>query len=120
MQLPSDCTWGFSPLAPGTSRRLSRLIESLRFVIQVKIPVHDLGRLVKVPFWVTELCLKKDVRSGLGTLCLQLCLVEWGEKPPFCEMALWGQFCLICPLMNVYLELMWFYCSTVLFVSCII
>ena len=83
------------PLAPGTSCRLSRLIESLRFVIQVKIPVHDLGRLIKVPFWVTELCLKKDVRSGLGTLCLQLCLVEWGEKTPFQETAFWGEFWLI-------------------------
>ena len=58
-QLPSDFTWGFSPSLPHTSRHLSRLIESLCFVVQVKTLGHDLGRLVKVPLCVTEPGLKK-------------------------------------------------------------
>ena len=60
-QLPSDFPQhlGILPLTPATSHCLSHLMESLDFLVQVKIWGHSLDHLVKVPFWVTELGLKK-------------------------------------------------------------
>ena len=58
-QLPSHFTWGFSPSLLALLIVFSHLMESLHFLVQVKIRGHSLGHLVKVPFGVTELDLKK-------------------------------------------------------------
>ena len=104
-RLPGSCqaiSLGDSPpLTLGTSHRLHLVIESLLFLAQVAIPGHDLHRQELRCLVVYRSLSGKKVSPGLikvpSVFCdiIELCLIEWVQKPPFRETALWGEFWLV-------------------------